>query len=76
MNHFLSAADAPDIDALVKEGLQLKQSPFAFEHLGKHKTIGLLFFNPSLRTRLSTQRAAQNLGLNTMVMNVGQDSWG
>ncbi len=76
MQHFLSVYDVPDIDALVHEGLQHKQTPFAFEHLGKNKTIGLLFFNQSLRTRLSTQRAAQNLGLNTMVMNVGQDSWG
>lgn len=76
MQHFLSVYDAPDIDALVQEGLQHKKAPFAFEHLGKHKTIGLLFFNQSLRTRLSTQRAAQNLGMNTMVMNVGQDSWG
>lgn len=76
MQHFLSVHDAPDIDALVQEALLLKKSPFAFDSLGKHKTVGLLFFNPSLRTRLSTQRAAQNLGLNTMVMNVGQDSWG
>lgn len=76
MQHFISVHDVTDIDALVQEGLQHKQSPFAFEHLGKHKTIGLLFFNQSLRTRLSTQRAAQNLGMNTMALNVGQDSWG
>ena len=76
MNHFLSVHDVPNIDALVQEGLQHKQSPFAHSHLGQNKTIGLLFFNQSLRTRLSTQRAAQNLGMNTMVMTVGQDSWG
>lgn len=76
MQHFISVHDVTDIDTLVQEGLQHKQSPFAFEHLGKHKTIGLLFFNQSLRTRLSTQRAAQNLGMNTMALNVGQDSWG
>jgi len=76
MQHFLSVQDAPDIDALVQEGLSHKQSPFQFEHLGRHKTIGLLFFNQSLRTRLSTQKAAQNLGMNVMTMNVGQDSWG
>ncbi|MFN4147799.1 MAG: N-acetylornithine carbamoyltransferase [Runella sp.] len=76
MRHFLSVEDASDITTLVQEGLALKSNPFSFGHLGKNKTIGLLFFNPSLRTRLSTQRAAQNLGLNTMVMNVGQDSWG
>lgn len=76
MNHFLSVHDVTDIDALVQEGIQHKQFPFAHSHLGQNKTIGLLFFNQSLRTRLSTQRAAQNLGMNTMVMTVGQDSWG
>jgi N-succinyl-L-ornithine transcarbamylase len=76
MQHFLSVHDATDIDALVREGLALKQNPFEHQHLGKNKTIGLIFFNSSLRTRLSTQRAAQNLGMNTIVMNVGQDGWG
>ncbi|WP_428655636.1 N-acetylornithine carbamoyltransferase [Runella sp.] len=76
MQHFISVHDVPDIDALVQEGLRHKQSPFEFQDLGKNKTIGLLFFNQSLRTRLSTQRAAQNLGMNTMALNVGQDSWG
>ena len=49
--------------------------PYADKHLGKNKTMGLLFFNSSLRTRLSTQKAAQNLGMDVMVMNVGADSW-
>jgi N-succinyl-L-ornithine transcarbamylase len=75
MKHFISLDDVADVNELVKEGLHQKQNPFAEQHLGKNKTIGLLFFNPSLRTRLSTQKAAQNLGMNVMVMNVGQDSW-
>ena len=76
MTDFISLADVTDVDALVRSGLVAKQHPFADQHLGKNKTIGLLFFNSSLRTRLSTQKAAQNLGLNVMIMNVGQDGWG
>ncbi len=66
----------PDPKVLVQEAIQLKKNPFGDQHLGKNKTIGLLFFNSSLRTRLSTQKAAQNLGMEVMVMNVNQDSWG
>ena len=76
MTNFISLADVTDLNALVQSGLDAKANPFADEHLGKHKTIGLIFFNSSLRTRLSTQKAAQNLGMNVMIMNVGQDSWG
>lgn len=76
MHHFISPADVTDVHALIQQGLAAKANPFADQHLGKNKTIGLLFFNSSLRTRLSTQKAAQNLGMNVMVMNVGQDSWG
>jgi N-succinyl-L-ornithine transcarbamylase len=75
MKHFISPNDVENVQELVQEGLRQKQNPFADQQLGKNKTIGLLFFNPSLRTRLSTQKAAQNLGMNTMIMNVGQDSW-
>jgi N-succinyl-L-ornithine transcarbamylase len=76
MNHFLSVYDVTDISALVQEGIRQKHNPYACEHLGKHKTIGLIFFNSSLRTRLSTQKAAENLGMKVMMLNVGQDSWG
>ena len=76
MTNFLSLADVTDLDALIQSGRDAKANPFADQHLGKNKTIGLIFFNSSLRTRLSTQKAAQNLGLNVMMMNVGQDSWG
>lgn len=76
MTNFLSLADVADLDALIQAGRDAKANPFADQQLGKNKTIGLIFFNSSLRTRLSTQKAAQNLGLNVMTMNVGQDSWG
>ena len=76
MKHFLSVHDAPDIAQLVQEALTQKANPFAQNTLGKNKTMGLVFFNSSLRTRLSTQKAAQNLGMNVMMMNVGTDSWG
>ncbi|GAB4046338.1 N-acetylornithine carbamoyltransferase [Spirosoma litoris] len=76
MTNFLSLADVTNIDALVQSGLDAKANPFADQQLGKNKTIGMIFFNSSLRTRMSTQKAAQNLGMNVMTMNVGQDSWG
>lgn len=75
MKHFTSVKDVDDIGALVREALSLKKSPHAFDTMGKHKTIGLLFLNPSLRTRLSTQRAAQNLGMSVMVMNLDKEGW-
>ena len=76
MHQFISLADVTDIDALIQSGRAAKANPFADEHLGHHKTIGLLFFNSSLRTRLSTEKAARNLGMNVMTLNVGADSWG
>ncbi|WP_337041855.1 N-acetylornithine carbamoyltransferase [Emticicia sp. 17c] len=75
MRNFISLKDVDNVQELVNEGIRQKKAPFAEQGLGKNKTIGLIFFNSSLRTRLSTQKAAQNLGLNVMVMNVGQDSW-
>ena len=75
MNHFLSLDDVPDPFGLVDEALKLKKDPLAFRKLGKNKTLGMLFFNASLRTRMSTQLAANNLGMNVILMNVTQDSW-
>lgn len=75
MKLFSSVHDVKDINALVSEALKLKQSPYAFQHLGKNKTIGLVFLNPSLRTRMSTQKAAFNLGMNVMVLNVDKEGW-
>lgn len=75
MNHFLSVNDVKDIDRLISSGIAAKNNPFADKQLGQNKTIGLLFFNSSFRTRLSTQKAAQNLGMQVIMLNVGQDSW-
>jgi len=75
MKLFTSVHDVTDINALVAEALQLKQNPYAHQHLGKNKTIGLIFLNPSLRTRMSTQKAALNLGMNVMVLNIDKEGW-
>ncbi|MEM9324799.1 MAG: N-acetylornithine carbamoyltransferase [Bacteroidota bacterium] len=75
MKHFLSVTDVSDIQALVAKANEAKSDPWRHESLGHHKTLGLLFFNPSLRTRLSTVKAAQHLGMKVLVMNVSQDSW-
>lgn len=75
MKLFSSVNDVTDINALVAEGLELKKNPYAHQHLGKNKTLGLVFLNPSLRTRMSTQKAALNLGMNVMVLNVDKEGW-
>ena len=74
--NYTSIQDIDDIHTWVDEAKQLKANPLAHIELGKHKTLGLLFFNSSLRTRLSTQKAALNLGMNPIVMNVSGDAWG
>jgi len=63
MKKFTSVSDVANIDQLVLEALVEKKLPFANKELGRNKTLGLIFLNPSLRTRLSTQRASQNLGM-------------
>lgn len=75
MKNFISVNDVTDIDALVKSALDFKKAPFASKHLGANKRIGLIFLNPSMRTRLSTQIAAQNLGLEAIVFNIGNEGW-
>jgi N-succinyl-L-ornithine transcarbamylase len=75
MKLFSSVNDVTDINALVAEALALKKNPYAHQHLGKNKTLGLVFLNPSLRTRMSTQKAALNLGMNVMVLNVDKEGW-
>ncbi|MDB5258031.1 MAG: argF [Chitinophagaceae bacterium] len=75
MENFISVKDVKNISALVNEALELKKNPFAHSELGKNKTLGLIFLNPSLRTRLSTQKAALNLGMNVMVMNMDKEGW-
>jgi N-succinyl-L-ornithine transcarbamylase len=75
MKQFLSAADVQDIEVLVQEALAFKANPFMMQQLGKGRRIGLLFLNPSLRTRLSTQVAAANLGMEAIVFNVDKEGW-
>jgi len=75
MKNFISVKDVTDIPALVKEALELKKNPYNFKNLGENKTIGLIFLNPSLRTRISTQKAAKNLGMDTIVMNMDKEGW-
>ncbi|MDN5201594.1 N-acetylornithine carbamoyltransferase [Fulvivirgaceae bacterium BMA10] len=77
MKQFIQVEDVPDkdVESLVQEAIKLKKQPFQFDDLGKHKTLGLIFFNQSLRTRLSTQRAAQNLGMDVISMNMNSESW-
>lgn len=69
MKKFTSVHDVPDPRVLVKEAIALKANPFAHDALGKHKTLVMLFFNPSLRTRLSTEKAGFNLGMSVINMN-------
>ena len=75
MKQFINAHDVTDINALVKKALAYKANPFLDKQLGVNKRIGLLFLNPSLRTRLSTQVAAQNLGMEPIVFNVDKEGW-
>ena len=75
MNNYFSVHDIDALTSWVEEAMELKKKPLSHKNLGKDKTIGLLFFNPSLRTRLSTQKAALNLGMNVMVMNFTGEGW-
>ena len=75
MKSFFHVSDIGDLGAALEEAKQVKANPFAWKHLGENKTIMLVFFNSSLRTRLSSQKAALNLGMSPIVLNIGQDSW-
>jgi len=75
MKQFTSVKDVLDLPALVTEALVQKRNPFANKALGRNKTLGLIFMNPSLRTRLSTQKAATNLGMEVIVMNIDKEGW-
>lgn len=75
MRSFFHVSDIGDLASALREARQVKATPFAWKELGRDKTIILIFFNSSLRTRLSSQKAALNLGMNPIVLNVGADSW-
>ncbi|WP_420317710.1 acetylornithine carbamoyltransferase [Ekhidna sp.] len=75
MKHFISTKEVADLTGLIKTSKEIKQNPHADSELGRNKTLGLVFFNSSLRTRMSTTRAAYNLGMNVIALNVSSDSW-
>jgi len=75
MKNFTNVHDIGNLQAAVKEALEVKANRFGYQHLGKNKTLLMIFFNSSLRTRLSTQKAAMNLGMNTIVLDVNQGAW-
>lgn len=72
MNKFISLNDILNLNQFIKKALYLKSNPYQFSHLGKNKTLVMLFFNASLRTRLSTEKAAKNLGINVSILNISQ----
>ncbi len=74
MNHYTKIKDISNLAETIKEAILLKMNPNEYSTLGKHKTLVMLFFNASLRTRLSTEKAAKNLGMEVMVLNVN-DAW-
>ncbi len=75
MNKFLSSKNLPNLSEALLEAKEVKANPFAWRDLGKNKSVCLLFLNPSLRTRLSSQRAALNLGLDTVVLDINSGGW-
>lgn len=75
MKKFTTVDDIGALDKAVEEALEIKRNRFGYTELGRNKTLLMLFFNSSLRTRLSTQKAAMNLGMNVMVLDVNQGAW-
>lgn len=75
MKKFLHVSDIGDLNAAIQEALEIKKDRFKFVELGRNKTLLMVFFNSSLRTRLSTQKAALNLGMNVIVLDVNQGAW-
>ena len=75
MENFFSVSDVEDVQELLKKAMEVKKNPLANTTLGKHKTLGLIFYNSSLRTRISSQKAAFNLGMDVITLNIGSDGW-
>ena len=75
MKTYTNVKDLGNLDTAVKEALEIKKNRYAYKHLGENKTLLMVFFNSSLRTRLSTQKAGMNLGMNTMVLDINQGMW-
>ena len=75
MRTYTNVQDLGDLKAAVKEALEVKANRYGYKQLGTDKTLLMVFFNSSLRTRLSTQKAGMNLGMNTMVLDINQGAW-
>lgn len=75
MKTYTNVKDLGDLNQALKEAFEIKKNKFAYKHLGENKTLLMVFFNSSLRTRLSTQKAGMNLGMNTMVLDINQGAW-
>ena len=75
MKTFFNVEDLGNLDAAIAEALEVKKHRFDYQYLGKNKTLLMIFFNNSLRTRLSTQKAAMNLGMNVIVLDVNAGAW-
>ncbi|KAA6334736.1 N-acetylornithine carbamoyltransferase [termite gut metagenome] len=75
MKHFTSVHDLPDLNSALVEAFEIKKNRYKYVKLGRNKTLMMIFFNSSLRTRLSTQKAAQNLGMNVIVLDINQGAW-
>ena len=75
MRTYTNVKDLGNLNAAIKEALEVKKNRFGYKHLGENKTLLMVFFNSSLRTRLSTQKAGMNLGMNTMVLDINQGAW-
>ena len=75
MRYYRNVFDLGDLKTALQEAFEIKQDRYKYESLGKHKTCLLIFFNNSLRTRLSTQKAARNLGMDVIVLDVNQGAW-
>lgn len=75
MRNYTNVKDLGDLNAAIREALEVKKNRYAWKHLGENKTLLMVFFNSSLRTRLSTQKAGMNLGMNTIVLDINQGAW-
>mgnify|MGYP003623441992 CR=1 FL=1 len=75
MRTYTNVKDLGDLKSAVNEALEIKKNRYAYKHLGENKTLLMVFFNSSLRTRLSTQKAGMNLGMNTIVLDINQGAW-
>ncbi|HZK69124.1 MAG TPA: acetylornithine carbamoyltransferase [Paludibacter sp.] len=75
MKNYTNVKDLGNLQDAVQEALEIKKNRYAYKHIGENKTLLMVFFNSSLRTRLSTQKAGMNLGMNTMVLDINSGAW-